>query len=116
MSPSDPQKPRKAKIPDRFPYDIKENPSVDSTNKISEAGDIDIVELGHAKEGLETEIFNYSVAYDTNNREPLFYESYPGSIVDISQLQFTLKKAKGYGYEHVGFILDRGYFCKENIE
>ena len=35
--------------------------------------------------------------------------------MDISQLQYTLKKAKSYGYEHVGFILDRGYFCKENI-
>ncbi len=89
--------------------------SYDSTNKISQAGEIDMVELGHAKEGLETEIFNYAIAYDRTNREPLFYESYPGSIVDISQLQYTLKKAKGYGYEHIGFILDRGYFCKENI-
>ena len=89
--------------------------SYDSTNKACQAGDIDLVELGHAKEGIETDIFNYSIAYDRNNREPLFYEAYPGSIVDISQLQFTLKKAKSYGYEHVGFILDRGYFCKENI-
>ena len=89
--------------------------SYDSTNKTCQAGDIDLVELGHAKEGIETEVFNYSIAYDRNNKEPLFYEAYPGSIVDISQLQFTLKKAKSYGYEHVGFILDRGYFCKENI-
>lgn len=89
--------------------------SYDSTNKTCQAGDIDLVELGHAKEGIETDIFNYSIAYDRNNREPLFYEAYPGSIVDISQLQYTLKKAKSYGYEHVGFILDRGYFCKENI-
>lgn len=89
--------------------------SYDSTNKISQAGDIDIVELGHAKEQIETEIFNYSIAYDRTNSEPLFYEAYPGSIVDISQLQYTLKKARSYGYEHIGFILDRGYFCKENI-
>ena len=89
--------------------------SYDSTNKKSRAGEIDMVELGHAKEGIEEEIFNYAVAYDRNNREPLFYESYPGSIVDVSQLQHTLKKAKSYGYEHIGFILDRGYFCKENI-
>ncbi len=89
--------------------------SYDSTNKNSQAGDIDLIELGHAEEGIEREIFNYSIAYDRNNREPLFYEAYPGSIVDVSQLQFTLKKAKGYGYEHIGFILDRGYFCKENI-
>ena len=89
--------------------------SYDSTNKNSQAGDIDIIELGHAKEGIERKIFNYSIAYDRNNREPLLYEAYPGSIVDVSQLQFTLKKAKSYGYEHIGFILDRGYFCKENI-
>ena len=89
--------------------------SYDSTNKTSQAGEIEMVELGHAKEGMETDIFNYAIAYDRNNREPLFYESYPGSIVDVSQLQHTLKKAKSYGYEHIGFILDRGYFCKENI-
>ena len=90
--------------------------SNDATNKESQAGDIDIVELGHSKNDIETDIFNYSIAYDRNNREPLFYEAYPGSIPDVSQLQHTLKKAKSYGYEHVGFILDRGYFCKENIE
>lgn len=89
--------------------------SYDSTNKKSQAGEIDMVELGHSKQGSEEDIFNYAIAYDRNNREPLFYESYPGSIVDVSQLQHTLKKAKGYGYEHIGFILDRGYFCKENI-
>lgn len=89
--------------------------SYDSTNKRSQAGEIDMVELGHAKEGVEGDIFNYAIAYDRNNREPLFYESYPGSIVDVSQLQHTLKKTKSYGYEHIGFILDRGYFCKENI-
>lgn len=69
----------------------------------------------NAKEGVEEDIFNYAIAYDQNNREPLFYESYPGSIVNVSQLQHTLKKAKSYGYEYIGFILDRGYFCKENI-
>ncbi|MEE1034986.1 MAG: transposase [Agathobacter sp.] len=89
--------------------------SYDSTNTKSQAGEIEMVELGHSKEGIEEDIFNYAVAYDRNNREPLFYESYPGSIVDVSQLQHTLKKAKSYGYEHIGFILDRGYFCKENI-
>ena len=31
---------------------------------------------------------------------PLFYESYPGSIVDVSQLQYMLEKAKGYGLDH----------------
>lgn len=89
--------------------------SYDSTNKNCQAGEIDMVEFGHAKDEQGKEIFNYSIAYDRNNREPLYYEAYPGSIVDISQLKYTLEKAKGYGYKRVGFILDRGYFDKENI-
>lgn len=90
--------------------------SYDSTNKNSDAGDIDIVEFGHAKNDVGKAVYNYSIAYDCNNNEPLFYEEYPGSIVDVAQLQWTLEKAKSYGYENVGFILDRGYFSKENIK
>ena len=89
--------------------------SYDSTNKNCQAGDIDFVEYGHPKDGKSGPVFNLSVAYDTKNREPLFYEEYPGSIVDIAQLQYMLNTAKGYGYKHVGFILDRGYFSQANI-
>ncbi|MDY0256217.1 transposase [Gudongella oleilytica] len=89
--------------------------SYDSTNKNCQAGDVDFVEFGHAKDDQNKPILNYSIAYDKNNREPLFYEMYPGSVVDVSQLQYMLEKTEGYGYRHVGFILDRGYFSKENI-
>lgn len=39
-------------------------------------------------------IFNYAVVYDVNNREPLMYEKYSGSINDVSQLQFMVDKIK----------------------
>ena len=90
--------------------------SYDSTNKNCQAGDIDMVEYGKSKVDCGLPIFNYAIAYDTNNKEPLFYEKYPGSINDVSQLQFMLGKAAGFGYRHIGFILDRGYFSKKNIE
>lgn len=90
--------------------------SYDSTNKNCQAGDIEMVEYGNAKVDLGAPIFNYAIAYDTHNQEPLFYETYPGSINDVSQLQFMLDKAIGYGYKKIGFILDRGYFSKGNIE
>ena len=90
--------------------------SYDSTNKNCQAGDIELVEYGHAKEDKGLPVFNYSIAYDCNNREPLFYEDYPGSIVDVSQLQCMLDKARAYGYKNAGFILDRGYFSRENIK
>ena len=71
-------------------------------------------------EFLGEETDNQRIAFDRDNKEPLFYEAYPGSIVDVSivdvsQLQFMLEKAEGYGYKHIGFILDRGYFSKGNI-
>ena len=89
--------------------------SYDSTNKSCQAGEIEMVEIGRKSEATGLPMFNYAIAYDTNNREPLFYEEYPGSIVDVSQLQFMLGKAKGYGYKKIGFILDRGYFSQDNI-
>lgn len=89
--------------------------SYDSTNKKNQAGDIDCVEVGHSKSGISDKIFNYAVAYDTGNRVPVFYEQYPGSITDVTQLHQMIGKAQSFGYRHVGFILDRGYFCRENI-
>ena len=89
--------------------------SYDSTNKNCQAGDVDLAEFGHAKDDKDKPIINYAVGYDSKNKTPLYYEAYPGSIVDVSQLQYTLEKVKGFGYKKIGFILDRGYFSKENI-
>lgn len=89
--------------------------SYDSTNKISQAGDIEIVEPGESKQGSQARIFNYSLVYDHDNREPVLYEKYPGSINDVSQLESLLKKIEGYGYGNICMILDRGYFSRDNI-
>lgn len=89
--------------------------SYDSTNKNCQAGDLEMAEFGHAKTDIGAPIINISMAYDTANKTPLFYEEYPGSINDMTQFQCMVDKARGYGYRNIGFILDRGYFCKENI-
>lgn len=89
--------------------------SYDATNKNSQAGDLSMVEFGRAKDDSRLPVFSHSIAHDVGNRVPLFYEEYPGSVVDVSQLRFMLGKAKGYGYPNVGFILDRGYFSRDNI-
>ena len=89
--------------------------SYDSTNKNCQAGDIDLVEYGNAKADAGLPTFNYSVACDSANRTPLFYELYPGSLNDVSQLICMIDKAQGDGYRNIGFILDRGYFSKKNL-
>ncbi|MBV1758901.1 MAG: transposase [Dethiosulfatibacter sp.] len=89
--------------------------SYDSTNKNCKAGDIEKAEYGHPKEDIGAAVVNYSLAYDINNQEPLLYESYPGSIVDVSQLQYLIEKVQAYGYKDIGFVLDRGYFSRDNL-
>lgn len=90
--------------------------SYDSTNKNCQAGDLEMAEFGHAKVDIGTPVINLSMAYDTANKIPLFYEEYPGSINDMTQFQCMVDKARGYGYKNIGFILDRGYFCRDNIQ
>jgi hypothetical protein len=90
--------------------------SYDSTNKLCQAGDITMVEGGHAKDGHDGDhIFNVAIATNVSEKLPAFYEDYLGSIVDVSQLECMIDKAKGLGYRNLGFILDRGYFSKDNI-
>ncbi len=90
--------------------------SYDSTNKNCNAGDVEIVEFGKAKDDKGLPVFNLAIAMDKTNRVPLFYEEYPGSITDVSQFTFMVDKVLEYGYKKLGFILDRGYFSKENIQ
>ena len=89
--------------------------SYDATNKHSQSGNLDLAEPGHAKDGGAKPVFNYAIAHDLTLGDPLFYEEYPGSIADVSQLSCMLAKASAYGYSNVGFILDRGYFSEANL-
>ena len=95
--------------------DKKINISYDSTNKNTQAGDLEFAEFGHAKTDKGTKIINTAIAYDPENKLPLFYEAYPGSIPDVSQLTFAIDMAYDLGYENLRFIIDRGYFSLANI-
>ncbi len=63
--------------------------SYDSTNKNCQAGDVDLVEFGKAKDEKGLPIFNLALAFDKTNQVPLFYEEYPGSINDVSQFSVS---------------------------
>ena len=90
--------------------------SYDSTNKNCKAGEIEMAEYGHPKNDVGAPIVNYSLAYDLNNKIPLLYESYPGSLTDVTQLQALIDKFNNYGYKNLGFVLDRGYFSRTNLD
>ena len=89
--------------------------SYDSTNKNCQAGEIELAEFGHAKTDIGSAIINYSVGYDLKNKEPLFYEAYPGSINDVSQLRTMLGKITGYGYKKNRFHFGQGIISAVEI-
>ena len=78
-------------------------------------GDIGIVEFGEVINDQGPPVFNLLIAMDKTNRVSLLYEEYPGSISDVSQFTFMVDLVIEYRYKKIGFILDRGYFSKENI-
>ena len=90
--------------------------SHDSTNMNTTADGIEMAEFGHAKDDNEIPQVNISYAVNQSDATPLFYEMYPGSIVDNAQCSYMVDRAKEYGYQDVGFILDRGYFSMKNIK
>ena len=87
----------------------------DSTNMNSTAGSLELAEYGHAKDDESLPQINLSLGYDQSDQTPLFYELYPGSIIDNTECKKMVERAKHYGCDKVGFILDRGYFSLQNI-
>ena len=90
--------------------------SYDSTNMNTKAEGIEMAEFGHAKDDSGIPQVNISYAVNHADATPLFYEMYPGSIIDNTQCSHMVEKAKEYGYKNVGLILDRGYFSIKNIQ
>ena len=90
--------------------------SYDSTNMNTCAVGIELAEFSHAKDDESKPQVNLSYVINQTDSTPLHYELYDGSVVDNSQCNYMVEKMKDYGYKNIGFILDRGYFSKKNID
>ena len=89
--------------------------SYDSTNMNCVAGNLELAEYGHAKDNPDLPQVNMSLGYNQTGNKPLFYSLYPGSIIDNTECEKMVERAKYYECENMGFILDRGYFSIKNI-
>ena len=90
--------------------------SYDSTNMTTDAKGIELARFGHAKSNEDAPQVNISYALRHKDTLPLMYELYDGSIIDNSECRYIIMKAKEYGLKNIGFILDRGYFSKKNMD
>lgn len=76
---------------------------------------IPIFEYGHNRDGLPLPQINLSLVVDKERGIPVFYDMYPGSIVDVSTLRNTIAKITSMGVPDCTMVLDRGFCSTENL-
>ena len=88
----------------------------DSTNQNTYSNNISYAEYGHAKINEGLPCINTALFVDEITGIPLYYEHFYGSLLDKVQNKFTITKSKELGFKKLFFMMDRGYFSKENID
>lgn len=89
--------------------------SLDTTNFNTYSSSIPLAEYGKPKvdEGLK----QINLAYIINNETsiPLYYQLFPGSVIDQSQCKELVTKAKEFDYKNITLVMDRGFYSANNI-
>ena len=86
--------------------------SYDSTNFNTRNDYGGYSEFGYAKDDDDLPQVNLSYVTSQENGRPLYYELYPGSIHDSSEVRYMMKSIMGFGYKEIGFIFDRAYYSE----
>ena len=84
----------------------------DTTNMNTDGRGIVLAETGYAKDDKSKPQVNIAIAAAKDNL-PLLYDLYSGSYNDVSEFPYMIRMCSEFGYNSIGFILDRGYFSKE---
>lgn len=87
----------------------------DSTNFNTEAENISLAEFGAAKDDPTQPQVNLAVAVNQTDSTPLYYDLFPGSIIDITECVQLIDQLHMFGYRNVGLLFDRGYFSETNV-
>lgn len=87
----------------------------DSTNFNTEAEDISLAEFGAAKDDPTKPQVNLAVAVSQADSTPLYYDLFPGSIIDLTECVQLVDQLHTFGYHNVGLLFDRGYFSETNV-
>jgi transposase len=88
----------------------------DITSMSSYSQNINLLEYGYNRDGLDLPQINLSLIVDKDLGIPVMYDLYPGSISDVTTLTNTIKKIEAQGVRNYTLIMDRGFFSTANIE
>ena len=88
----------------------------DVTSFSSYAQGIADAEWGHNRDGERLPQINLGCYLSEQSGLPVFYVTYPGSIVDKSHLSYMMAYNAELGIRDVGFVMDRGFCTTANIK
>jgi transposase len=88
----------------------------DITSLSSASRNIDWLEWGYNRDGLDLPQVNLGLVLSLNKHLPLYFKLFPGSISDVVTLKNLVAEIKAFGITKSLFILDRGFYSKDNIK
>jgi transposase len=75
----------------------------------------DFVEWGYNRDNEDLPQINMGMVCSQESGLPFFYNTFPGSIVDVSTIKNMLKYLEEYKLKDFILIMDRGFFSTANI-
>ena len=87
----------------------------DVTSFSTYAKGITDAEWGYNRDGEKLPQINLGCYYGQQNALPVFYVTYPGSIVDKSHLSYMMAYNDELGIEDTTFVMDKGFCSTANV-
>jgi len=88
----------------------------DITSLSSASKNIDWLEYGYNRDGLDLPQVNLGLVLSLHRHIPLYFKLFPGSINDVVTLKNLVAEVKAFGITKSLFILDRGFYSESNIK
>jgi transposase len=88
----------------------------DVTSFSSYAKGINDAELGYNRDGDKLPQINMGCYHSYQSGVPLFFVTYPGSIVDKSHMPYMIAYNEELGIDGVSFVMDRGFCTTSNLK
>ena len=93
----------------------KEYWAYDSTSISSYSETLKQAKYGKNKEGDRLPQFNLLLLYGEKSGLPFYYRKLSGNIPDVKTVTSLVKELDVMGYGSVKFVMDRGFYSRENI-
>lgn len=89
-------------------YDIT---SISSYSDLNE-----YIKYGYNRDKDKLPQLNLAVLFCQNGRLPVYYQSFPGNITDVTTLHNLLGTFKALEMKSLSYVMDKGFYSKKNVD